>query len=353
MSATGRFLARRYRGTLTVALLIIGYATLYPLVPLRPPGEATIAAFFRPRYVPAFDVALNVLAYVPLGTLACLFYRQSSASTAAAIGKAVGLCAGVSLALECAQLFVPFRVGSLHDVAANAIGALAGALAFAEPFYGLVTRPLGALRERLFIDGPWGDSGLVLLVLWLIAQLNPAVPFSGAGHIAPERGATAELATLQWFAVAMSICGFGLFVSVVLRGTQGALRSTVVLLTIALWLKFAAASVMLKPHLSAEWVSTGRMVGLAGGLAAFYPLRRLPRPARIYLALLLVLAGALFAKIFGAYSAMEELLRLFSWPYGQLANFATLTQYLHEWWPFVAVAFLIALFLWERRHAVR
>ncbi len=353
MSATGRFLARRYRGTLTVAILVIAYATLYPLVPLRPPGEVTLDAFFRPRYVVAFDVALNVLAYVPLGTLACLFYRQSSATTAAAMAKAVGLCVGISLALECVQLFVPFRVGSVHDVAANAAGALAGALAFAEPFYGLVTRPLGAMRERHFIEGPWGDSGLVLLVLWLIAQLNPALPFSGAGHIAQEGEAMAGLAALQGFAVAMSICGLGLFISVVLRGPQGALRSTVVLLSIALWLKFAAASVMLKPHLSAEWVNAERVLGLAVGLAAFIPLRRMPRPARIYLALLLVLAGALFAKIFGAYGAMRELMRLFTWPYGQLANFATLTQLLHESWPFLAVAFLMALFLSERRRGVR
>ena len=55
-----------------------------------------------------------------------------------------------------------------------------------------------------------------------------------------------------------------------------------------------------------------------------------------------MLAGALFSKIFGAYSALDELLRLFRWPYGQLASFASLTRFLHEAWPVAAVVFLIA-----------
>jgi hypothetical protein len=127
------------------------------------------------------------------------------------------------------------------------------------------------------------------------------------------------------------------------------LRITVILLTAALWLKFAAASFMLKPHFFADWMTAGRVAGLAIGLAVFVPLRRIARAARIYLATVTILAGALVAKIFGAYSALEELLRLFSWPYGQLATFATLTRYLHEAWPVAALAFLVALFV-ARRH---
>ena len=92
----------------------------------------------------------------------------------------------------------------------------------------------------------------------------------------------------------------------------------------------------------------GRVAGLVAGLLAFVPLRGLGRTARIYLAIVLTLAGALFAKIFGAYSALGDFLRLFSWPYGQLATFATLTRYLHESWPVLALAWLCALFVWRR-----
>ena len=77
----------------------------------------------------------------------------------------------------------------------------------------------------------------------------------------------------------------------------------------------------------------------------------LPRAGRAYLAIVAILAGALLAKIFGAYSPLVELLRVFRWPYGQLANFATLTHFLHELWPFAALTFLVAVFLRDRRAA--
>jgi VanZ family protein len=343
-------IASRYRGSLAVWMLLIAYASLYPFVPLRLPSMEAVRAFFIPsRYFTGFDVALNVLAYVPLGTLACLYFRQAEPRVKAIL-KAAGLGAALSFAMESLQLFVPYRVASVYDLAANAAGALWGALFFADPFYSLVTRPLGELRERLVIPGAWGDAALVLVMLWLIAQLNPALPFFGAGNIVGNE-AMVELAFLQWGAVAMSICGFGLFVSAFLKGEQGTLRVTLALLSVALWLKFMAASFMLQPHFAEEWLSAGRVVGLIAGIAALVLLRRLARAGRIYLALIFVLAGTLFSKIFGAYSAVDELLRVFRWPYGQLASFATLTRFLHEVWPFMAIVFLIALFLRIRRPA--
>ncbi len=297
-------------------------------------------------------MALNALAYFPLGALACLVLDSANAPWAAR-AKAVAWCAGFSLAMEAMQLFVATRVASVHDLAANATGAFAGTLLFAGPLRELVTRPLGAARERLVAAGAWGDAGLVLVGLWLLAQLNPALPFFEAGNIGGTGEPIAGEFLVTAASVALSVAGFGLFVSVVLKGPGGALRWTLLLLTVALWCKFATASVMLKPHLSAGWVTEGRVAGLAAGLLAFVPLRTLARAARIYLALVLTLAGALFAKIFGAYSALAELLRLFSWPHGQLANFATLTRWIHEAWPMLSLAWLIALFVWRRDEPIQ
>jgi len=53
------------------------------------------------------------------------------------------------------------------------------------------------------------------------------------------------------------------------------------------------------------------------------------------------------------YSALGDFLRLFSWPYGQLATFATLTRYLHEAWPVLALAWLCALFVWRRDESIQ
>ena len=341
--------ASRYRGSLAVWALLLAYASLYPFFPLRmPPPEAAAEFFVTPRYIVRSDLAFNVIAYLPMGTLACLYFRNLGEGRHAIL-KAVGLGAALSFAMELAQLFVPNRVSSIVDLACNAGGTLLGALVFADPIYSVVTRQLGELRERVIIPGAWGDAGLVLVMLWLLAQLNPALPFFGAGNIGGE--GRVDLAILQWVAVGLSICGFGFFVSSLVQVPSGSLRVTLVLLSVALWLKFAAASVLLQPHFSEEWLSIGRVLGLAGGLALFVPLRRMPRLGRIYLGLLMIVAGALFAKIFGAYSPVEEFLRLFRWPHGQLGSFATLTRFLHELWPVAAMVFLIALFFRERRDA--
>jgi len=342
----------RYRLALAVCLGVLAYASLYPLFPLRSPLPDAWSTFFRPRYFVGFDFALNAVAYIPLGALACLIQRRTE-TIRMAVAKSVALGLAFSLLMEACQFFVPTRVSSGYDVLANVAGALVGALAYTEPLQALATRPLGALRERLVIHGPWGDAGLVLVVLWLIAQLNPALPFFEAGNIVSDPGASLLPAALNVLAVSMSVCGFALFISVLLNGPAGALRVTLLLLTVALWLKFATASIMLKPQLTAEWVTESRILGLLAGIAVFVPLRRLERLQRIYLAMLLVLAGALFSKIFGAYSPVEDLLRLFKWPHGQLASFATLTRYIHEAWPAACLTFLVALFLRERRYPVR
>lgn len=345
--------AGRYRGSAAVWALLVVYASLYPFAPLRVPGADAVAGFFtRPKYVTDFDVVLNVLAYAPLGALVCLAFRQTG-STARAIAKAAALGAALSFAMESLQLFVPGRIASFYDVIANAAGALWGALIFADPFYSLATRPVGAARERLVIAGAWGDAGLVLVMLWLIAQVNPALPFFGAGNIAASAEGGDSLSLLQAAAVAVSVCGFGLFVSALLASGHGTLRATIAVLSLALWLKFVAASFMLQPHFAEEWLSAGRVVGLVVGLALLWPLRLVPRAGRIYLAFVLVLAGALFSKIFGEYSAIEELLHVFRWPYGQLANFTTLTRFLHESWPLLAVTYLIALFFEARRSSMQ
>lgn len=337
----------RYRGSLAVWALLLAYASLYPFFPLRPPTPEAIAGFFlTPRYIVRSDIAFNVVAYVPFGTFACLYFRQEGAARYA-IPKAAALAAAFSLVMEIAQLFVPNRVSSLIDLGCNALGAALGALAFADPLYSVVTRQLGEVRERVIVAGAWGDAGLVLVMLWLLAQLNPALPFFGAGNIGDDE--RVEQAILQWVAAGLSVCGFGLFVSALVRVATGSLRVTLVLLSVALWLKFAAASMLLQPHFAEEWLSVGRIAGLAGGLILFLPLRRTPRPGRIYLALVMILAGALFSKIFGAYSPVEEFLRLFRWPHGQLGSFATLTRFLHELWPVATIVYLIALFFRERR----
>ena len=338
----------RHRGSLLICALVLAYASLYPFQPLRLPGPDAIPTFFSPRYLTAFDVILNAVAYMPFGALAYLSFR----SLGSPIARAVALCAGFSFSMEMLQLFVPFRVSSLTDVVSNTVGGAAGALLFAEPLHAHTTQPLERMRERLVVAGPWGDAGLVLVALWMVAQLNPALPFFEAGNIAPGDAEPWQEAwsmiVLQATAIGLGVTGFGLFVSVLLNGPRGGLRFTVVLLSIALWLKFFMAATMLKPHFNADWVNEVRVIGLAAGLLLFIAVRGFSRRTRTYLAIVLVLAGALFAKVVGDYSPMDDLVRLFNWPHGQLATFNSLTRYLHEVWPLLALAYLIASFVGQK-----
>ena len=352
MSEPGPLAPGRFRGAIAVWLVLIAYASLYPFFPPRLPSmDAVLAMFSRPRYFVAYDIVWNVLAYMPLGLLLRLHFARAGSRHPNLV--AIGLAAAWSFLMETLQLFLPNRVASMYDVASNAAGAAVGAAVFFEPFHVAVTRPLAQEREEWLIPGARGDAGLMLVTLWLLAQLNPALPFFGAGNLGETNGPAiatpASLSIVPWIAVALSICGFGLFISTLVRVRDGSLRATFALLSVALWLKFLGASIVLQPHFSDEWVSAGRVAGLAAGLVLFIPLRRLPRAGRIYLAILMIMAGDLLSKIFGAYSSLEDFLRLFRWPHGQLASFATLTRFIHELWPLAALVFLIALFLHERR----
>src|SRR5262245_47268906 len=156
-------------------LLLVVYASLHPFSGWRDRGLPTFAfltaSFNRP--VPAFDVAVNVLGYIPLGFLAVLASYPRLRGVA---GFAFALACAIvlSFVLESLQLYLPTRTSSNLDLLANAGGGALGALAALA-----ATRPLmdagelQRLRSELFLPGGRVDLGLVLLGLWLFAQLSP------------------------------------------------------------------------------------------------------------------------------------------------------------------------------------
>ncbi|MFY9317772.1 MAG: teicoplanin resistance protein VanZ, partial [Burkholderiales bacterium] len=62
------------RVSLAAYVLLVAYATLYPLAGWRDPGGSAFAFLAAPwpRYVTAFDLAANFLGYVPYGLLCAL-----------------------------------------------------------------------------------------------------------------------------------------------------------------------------------------------------------------------------------------------------------------------------------------
>lgn len=73
----------------------------------------------RPRYWTAFDLATNVLAYLPFGFLGAAILRQRLGPLAAWL-----LAVALGFGLELTQNYLPNRVPSSLDLACNAGGAL-------------------------------------------------------------------------------------------------------------------------------------------------------------------------------------------------------------------------------------
>ena len=170
---------------LAVYVLLIAYASLYPLSGWRDPGASALAFLFSPwpRWVTPFDLFANVLGYLPFGALCALALHprlrgRASVAVAAACGAAL------SIALESAQSFLPARVASNVDVLANSAGALAGGIAgtLAAPWL-LGRGPVKRLRAAAIVPGAEAELGLALLGLRWFAQLNPATLLFGAGDL--------------------------------------------------------------------------------------------------------------------------------------------------------------------------
>src|SRR2546430_14354973 len=173
----------RYLSAAYVPLVI--YASLDPFSGWRdrglPPFPCLPAPFPRPTRV--FDGFATIIGYMPLGFLAVLaVYPWLRRSYALVFGLACS--ASLSFALESLQLYLPTRASSNLDLLANTVGGAVGALAALA-----ATRPLmdaeglQHLRNRLFLAGRRTDLGLVLLGLWLFAQLNPETLLFGTGDL--------------------------------------------------------------------------------------------------------------------------------------------------------------------------
>ncbi len=166
---------------LVYAGLII-YASLYPFSEWRYQGMVSWAFLTAgwPKYWTGFDVVSNVLGYGPFGFLLALSALRTERGGIAVTG-ATALAALLSFSMESLQGFLPSRVPSNVDLGLNIIGAWAGAMmASAMEKLGVIDR-WSQFRARWFVAQARG--GLVLLALWPVALLFPAVVPFGLGQV--------------------------------------------------------------------------------------------------------------------------------------------------------------------------
>lgn len=351
------------RATRVIGCLIVFYVALIAYVSLSPFSgwRAPNAGAFRyllhgwPRYFTRFDMAINFIAYLPFGLL-LYAYQAPRATRANALVVSIATGFLLSLTMETLQGFLRDRIASNVDFLCNSAGCIAGVLLSA--WLGRNTNVQSVLRRwrsDLFLPGVTVDVGLALLCLWLISQLNPSIPFFGAGVVAdtmrgydegyeyqPQPEAPFEIGT------ALNFCGLGLLVTTLMRARSHALVVVQVLTGVAFCLKLASAYALLRPEVASEWHSSETLTGLAIGFVALLPLSFLRLNSRIYLAAILILAGGILSKIAGNYAPLSDVLHLFDWPYGQLLQFTGLTLYLNEIWPIIALIFLFWYWLHQQ-----
>jgi VanZ family protein len=334
---------------LLVYVLLVAYASLYPLAGWRDVGISPFAYLGEPlpRYVTAFDIVANVAGYLPFGFLATavLFPRvRGLAATAAVVAGAAAL----SLVLEAAQSYLPARVPTTLDALCNVGGAALGA-ALGQHFTPLIGGgPLSRWRATTFVPGAGADFGLMLIGLWLFIQLNPAMLLFGAGDLrdllAPFEGRARGpefFVSIEAFTTAANLVAVALVVAALAvpgRPLRGLVLGAVLA---ALAVKTAAVAIVMRAENVFTWLTPGAQLGLVIGVGAALAAVALPRTARLVLAAVLLMAATVLVNLAPPNPYLSASLKV--WQQGHFLNFNGLTRLVSAAWPFITLGYLIYL----------
>ena len=334
---------------LLVYVLLVAYASLYPFEGWRGFGLSPFAYLTAPwaRYVTLFDVTVNVAGYVPFGFLAIAALhprlRELPAFCVAVISAGV-----LSLSLEAVQSYLPARFPSNLDVLCNIGGAALGA-ALGQHFAALIAEgPMHDRRTAAFLPGADIDFGLVLIALWLFIQLNPVTLLFGAGDLRDLLAPLAGRARTPEFFVfveavttAANLVAVGLLLSALTVPDVRGRRLLIVLVVVALIIKTAAFAIVMRAQNVLAWLTHGAQIGLAVGVALAFAAMALPRTARLALAAVLLMAGAVLVNSAPPNPYLADSLKV--WQQGHFLNFNGLTRLVSALWPFIALGHLMYL----------
>ncbi len=337
---------------LAVYAVLTVYATLYPMQGWRDPGLSAFAYLSAPwpRYVTRFDLAVNVLGYVPFGFLAvAALHPRLRGVPAFAVATASAMA--LSLSLEALQSYLPARFASNLDALCNLLGAALGA-ALALRFVPRLLVEVGRIRRRAFLSGTGIDAGLVVIGLWLFIQLDPTTLLFGAGDLDGYLDAR-ELRVYppQFFVVveaataAANLIAVALLLSL-LTAPAGLVRlSLLMLVPVALAVKTAAFAVLMRAEDVLAWLTPGAQIGLVAGLAVALGAVALPRAAQLAIAAVLIMAATVLVNLAPPNPYLIASLKV--WQQGHFLNFNGLTRLVSALWPFAALGYL--MFLAARR----
>ena len=323
-----------------------------------------------PAHVTNFDLAFNVLAYLPFGALLVLALHPAARGLQAVLITAlIGfLLAGF---IEAAQSYLPTRISSNLDLLTNTGGALLGALLTAPLASSLIDRGrLAQWRLRWFER----DASVLLLVvaLWPAAQIFPEAMLFGNGDIRdsmdPSDSAlgdvlaavdvavfgaanvfgVAEFVLAEAFVVAAAILAVGLAFASTMQPRAPRVKLLLALLVAAGLARTLANAVEFGPERALAWLTPGAYGGIALGVLSLLTASAGPRVWSARLALLATLALIIAVNLVPDNPFYIDAIR--TWRQGALLNFNQLAQWLSLLWPY-ALAFVLLLAGVQRRSA--
>jgi VanZ family protein len=329
--------------------LVILYASLQPFAGWRMPPDEVLGFLTAPwpRYITASDIALNVVAYLPLGAMLYVALRPPLAP-AFALALATLLAAALSLVLESVQMFLPLRIASNVDLISNSAGAAAGALGVL--LLTLWHNPLGAWRRRLVRADTPGDCALFVVALWIVIQFHPSPLAFGSGNLRDALGITPlfmHTSQAYWLAetavVALAVIVLGIIVSLLMQSRRYALRAMLLTLLLTLAAKSVAAVMLGRGAGLLQWLTPGVAAGLAAGGVVVAVLVYLAPVPRTVVAMLCVVAGTVVVNIAPDNPYQTLPAYMLSAQPTHLANFGNIVRALSQCWPLAALLLLLAL----------
>ena len=348
-----------------VYALLLVYSGLAPWSGWRDLGLNPFAYLAAPipAHVTHFDLAVNVVAYLPFGALLVFALHPAARGwSAVLIASIVGLL--LAAIIEAAQSYLPTRISSNLDLLTNSAGAALGAF-IAAPFASrLIDR--GRLADwRLRWFERRGSVLLLAVALWPAAQIYPEPMLFGNGHIPDELGAlfatfagmlplddvmftvaefadafdVAEFVLAEAFVVAAAILAVGLAFTSTMRPHAPRVKLLLALISIALLSKALAHAVQFGPERALAWLTPGVYGGLALGVLSLLAASAGPRIWSARFAMLALVALVVAVNIVPENPYYIDALS--AWRQGKLLNFNALAHWLSLLWPY-ALAYGLA-----------
>jgi VanZ family protein len=326
--------------------LVIVYASLQPFAGWTFDNEKLFAFLteFSKRTTRS-DLFFNAIVYVPLG-FALFALWPSGWTSKKRFAATVLATVALSITVEALQTWLPTRVSSIYDTLANAVGATIGALIASVVLARTwLVRVTTQARDALFIRGATGDLKILLLAVWLIAQINPGIPLFGATfHPGMDAAFEPVVIAVELAQVAAALVGIGLFTDLAMRRRWLGGIALVAMVASAVALKTLVAEWVLTPVAWESWLRPGHALGIAAGSVLLMLLFWLPRGLKSVLAGIALLASVSIPLLLPDLAMRAAPLSQFNWHYGQLLNLNGLTRTVVMIWPFVATALLLLRF---------